>query len=77
MQARLLPTGDLHVTVTDHGRWRHVAPEDRTTTRGRGLQLIEALSDDVAIAREPTGTTVQMRFGDCTLLAEDGYATSA
>jgi serine/threonine-protein kinase RsbW len=76
MQAQFFE-GDLRVTIADYGRWREVAPKDRSTTRGRGLHLMEALSDDVAIAREPNGTTVQLRFGDCTLISEDGFATSA
>ncbi|MCT7657292.1 ATP-binding protein [Mycobacterium deserti] len=76
MRAHLYPDGDLRVTIADHGRWREVEP-DRLTTRGRGLQLMEALSDDVSISRERTGTTVDLRFGNCGLAPEDGFATSA
>src|SRR5918997_4358426 len=43
MQAHFHADGDLGVTIVDHGRWREVAP-DRLTTRGRGLQLMEALA---------------------------------
>lgn len=77
MQAFLYADGSLDVTVADHGRWREVAPEDRCTTRGRGLQLMRALSDDISIDRQPTGTTVHLRFVECSLASEDGFANSA
>lgn len=77
MQVRYAADGDLCVTITDHGRWRDVAPEDRCTTRGRGLQLMRALADDVDITRASSGTTVRLRFADCPLISEEACATPA
>lgn len=46
------------MTVRDHGVWRDIpAPGER----GRGLDLIRAVVDDLAIDRTPSGTRVTMR----------------
>src|SRR5690349_1983782 len=37
--------GTLLVDVSDHGTWRHVDPESQPNTRGRGIPLMRALSD--------------------------------
>lgn len=50
--------GDVVVVrVRDHGRWHEGAGGDR----GRGLPLMQALVDDVAIDPRATGTTVTLR----------------
>ncbi len=48
----------IEVTVRDHGRWR----ASRSTAQGRGLPLIEAVCDKLAIDRTNTGTTVTMTW---------------
>ena len=49
--------GFVNLRVRDYGNWR--AP--RGEHRGRGLQLIEALMEDVEIVRGDRGTEVRMR----------------
>jgi serine/threonine-protein kinase RsbW len=48
----------IEVRVADHGVWRS-APGD--LARGRGLQLIRQVMDEVNIVRGASGTTVTMR----------------
>jgi PAS domain S-box-containing protein len=48
---------DVVVHVRDRGRWRDGSSGDR----GRGLPLMRALMDDVAIDARPSGTTVSLR----------------
>jgi anti-sigma regulatory factor (Ser/Thr protein kinase) len=43
--------------VSDTGGWR----EPRKTDRGRGLELMRALMDDVELEAGDDGTTVRMR----------------
>ena len=52
--------GALQVSVSDHGRWRHPRPDD---SRGRGLELVRAVIDDIDVERGEGGTTVRMRVG--------------
>jgi anti-anti-sigma factor len=66
------PDGDVEVQVTDFGRWRP-PPADKGH-RGRGLELISALAEDVAFDRPgtrpepgpeasaPAGTRVRFRI---------------
>lgn len=49
------------VAVADKGRWRPATVDPRSS-RGRGLPLIRALSDDVEITTGAAGTTVRMRW---------------
>jgi PAS domain S-box-containing protein len=49
--------GTIEVTVRDHGSWR----PPRESSRGRGLPLMRALMDDVAIEPGSDGTTVTLR----------------
>ena len=46
----------VQITVRDFGAWRESRGEDR----GRGLEIIEAMMDDVEVTRTPRGTTVTM-----------------
>jgi PAS domain S-box-containing protein len=56
--AAVLHDGEVDVTVRDRGRWRdHRPPNDQ----GRGLELIEALMDDVRVESGAEGTTVRLR----------------
>ena len=50
--------GEVEVTVRDHGHWRDQRPPGN---QGRGLELIEALMDDVQLETHPEGTTVRLR----------------
>jgi anti-sigma regulatory factor (Ser/Thr protein kinase) len=43
--------------VRDKGSWR----ERRGAHRGRGLNIIEGLMDDVEVTSEPDGTVIRMR----------------
>ncbi len=56
--AAVLVDGDVEVTVSDRGRWREHRPPSE---QGRGLDLIEALMDEVDVAPRPDGTTVRLR----------------
>jgi anti-sigma regulatory factor (Ser/Thr protein kinase) len=47
----------IHVDVIDGGSWR---PRRDDAMRGRGLDIIEALMDDVRIEGTSTGTRVTM-----------------
>ncbi|GAA3885945.1 SpoIIE family protein phosphatase [Saccharothrix violaceirubra] len=51
---------DLLVTVADGGTWKR-PDENANPHRGRGLPLIRALTDDVRITSDATGTTVELR----------------
>ena len=50
--------GEVDVTVRDRGRWREQRPPG---DQGRGLDLIEALMDDVQVDVQPGGTSVRLR----------------
>ena len=50
------PRGRVTVEISDFGTWR--AP--RGTHRGRGLLLMEGLTDDVEVVRTGEGTTVEL-----------------
>jgi PAS domain S-box-containing protein len=52
-----LVSGELVATVRDRGNWR----ERRGEHRGRGLNIIEKLMDDVNVTAEAEGTVVTMR----------------
>jgi serine phosphatase RsbU (regulator of sigma subunit)/integral membrane sensor domain MASE1/anti-sigma regulatory factor (Ser/Thr protein kinase) len=58
-QFRVEATSDhdtIHITVSDHGRWR----EPRGEHRGHGLLLMRELMDDVEIDHTNHGTTVHL-----------------
>lgn len=50
----------VRVRVTDFGSWK--VPATDPGTRGRGLLLMRAVSDDVDLDGTPAGTTVDMTF---------------
>jgi anti-sigma regulatory factor (Ser/Thr protein kinase) len=56
LRAWTSPGGAVKVAVRDFGNWR--AP--RGQNRGRGLVLMEGLTDDVEVVRADEGTTVEL-----------------
>ena len=56
------PSGEAMVAVRDYGSWR----PPRGANRGRGLMLMEGLTDSVEVVRGDDGTTVQLsrRLGE-------------
>jgi anti-sigma regulatory factor (Ser/Thr protein kinase) len=69
------PTSDdLTVTVTDEGTWRPPAPRSPDSARGRGIPLMEALSDRVVIEPSDAGTRVCLQWHGITMAgaASDG-----
>lgn len=55
----------IAVCVADFGTWR--TPPTQPTTRGRGLPIMSAMSDDVDLERTSTGTTVRITFALATV----------
>ena len=66
--------GDIVVCVSDHGTWR--IPSSEPSTRGRGLPIIEATSDDVELSRSTSGTTVRITFRTAGAAQECGSRTT-
>jgi anti-sigma regulatory factor (Ser/Thr protein kinase) len=56
VSASMLPSGEAVVAIRDFGTWR----EPRGANRGRGLLLMEGLTDSVDVIRAEEGTTVQL-----------------
>jgi anti-sigma regulatory factor (Ser/Thr protein kinase) len=57
----------LAVSVDDRGRWRQEKPVHyQQQMRGRGIPLMEALADDVAVERTPQGTRVTLTWSGLT-----------
>ncbi|HEX8157068.1 MAG TPA: SpoIIE family protein phosphatase [Solirubrobacteraceae bacterium] len=54
----VLRDGEVDVIVRDRGRWRSKRPP---SDQGRGLELIDALMDDVQLETAADGTTVRLR----------------
>lgn len=52
--------GTVTVTVTDYGRWR--PPSQDATSRGRGLRLIQGLTQQSKVTPSRRGTTVAMIY---------------
>lgn len=48
----------LHLTITDAGSWK--PKESGYTHRGRGIQIMQALMEDVSIVPDNTGTIVRL-----------------
>ena len=51
---------DIRVRVVDHGNWK--TPSGDTRLRGRGLPMMDAVSESVSVEWAPSGTAVDMRF---------------
>ena len=49
------------VSVTDHGRWKPPTGGAQSW-RGRGLQIIERVSQEFELCQHPRGTTLAMRW---------------
>ena len=49
---------EIVVTIGDFGRWR----SPRVLDRGRGIPIMQALSDTVRIVRSDAGTSVELRW---------------
>jgi|SRR5947209_6654723 len=59
----------LAVCVDDQGHWRHKVPQPAgglQQFRGRGIPLMHALADEVAIDSTPGGTHVRLTWSDLT-----------
>lgn len=57
----------LAVIVDDRGRWRQKKPvQYQRQMRGRGIPLMEALADDVAIDRTAQGTRITLTWSGLT-----------
>ena len=54
----VLRDGEVEIVVRDRGHWREARPP---SDQGRGLELIDALMDDVALETAPEGTTLRLR----------------
>ena len=50
--------GSVSIDIRDHGRWRPAGPRN---DRGRGLEFMRALMENVDVARSPDGTHVRLR----------------
>ncbi|HEV7421671.1 MAG TPA: SpoIIE family protein phosphatase [Mycobacterium sp.] len=59
VEARIVD-GTIRVRVVDDGNWRK--PSGDTRLRGRGLPMMDAISESVYVRRAPTGTTIDLRF---------------
>jgi serine phosphatase RsbU (regulator of sigma subunit)/anti-sigma regulatory factor (Ser/Thr protein kinase) len=56
LQARATGDGGVKIAIRDFGNWR----PPRGTHRGRGLQLMEGLTDGVEVVRSDEGTTIEL-----------------
>ena len=54
----VLQDGEVEIVVRDRGHWREERPP---SDQGRGLELIDALMDDVQLETAPGGTTMRLR----------------
>ncbi|MEA2155228.1 MAG: hypothetical protein QOE11_1368 [Solirubrobacteraceae bacterium] len=54
----VLNDGEVDITVRDRGHWRDQRPP---SDQGRGLDLIDALMDDVQLETSPEGTVIRLR----------------
>ena len=56
-----IDAGRVEILVRDHGHWR--PPDADPGDRGRGLDIMRAVMDDVEIVRGAGGTTARMSLG--------------
>jgi serine/threonine-protein kinase RsbW len=52
----------LSACISDRGTWRTRQVEPAPRTRGRGIPLMETLSDDATIEPSKSGTTVRLEW---------------
>lgn len=52
----------LTVTILDRGVWRTLGPSSNDRSRGRGIPLMTALSDDASIKTSSRGTLVSLMW---------------
>jgi anti-sigma regulatory factor (Ser/Thr protein kinase) len=64
-------THSIHVEVIDSGQWQN-GPEEAFAECGRGLQIVEALSDRVTFLPMAVGTRVQV---DLCIASGDRHAS--
>lgn len=62
--------GTLNVEVVDHGRWR--PPAERPETGGRGIGLMNAMTDAMLIHFDDRGSRVLLRHRTSARSAPDG-----
>lgn len=55
-------TQTLTACISDRGQWRQRQTEPAPRTRGRGIPLMETLSDDAKIEPSSSGTTVRLEW---------------
>ena len=76
LHAEFEPTaGTLTVTIVDRGCWRERAPGYANKARGRGIPLMEALTDRWDIDRSPEGTQVRLVWTGISCAPEPTAAT--
>ncbi len=69
VQASYLPAEqNLTVHICDRGTWRERQTDPAPRTRGRGIPLMEALSDRATIETSPTGTRVRLEWNGINAL---------
>lgn len=56
----------LTACISDRGTWRQRQVEPAPRTRGRGIPLMETLSDDATIEPSKSGTTVRLEWRGIT-----------
>ncbi|BBY60279.1 ATP-binding protein [Mycolicibacterium sarraceniae] len=61
----------LTITIADQGRWRESTPANQSRSRGRGIPLMRALSDDLTIDSSALGTTMCLRFEHIYVIRRD------
>ncbi|MBO0676084.1 ATP-binding protein [Mycolicibacterium sp. S2-37] len=59
-------SGTLTVNIVDRGSWREKTAELADRARGRGIPLMEALTDQAKIDKSPGGTRVQLQWTGIT-----------
>jgi len=57
-----LGTTKLSVTVADEGAWRSSDPATSGPRRGRGIPLMQALTDQATVDSSQAGTTVRLEW---------------
>ncbi|MBO0679907.1 ATP-binding protein [Mycolicibacterium sp. S2-37] len=77
LQATHRDPDSLIITVADRGEWRISDATNKTLSRGRGIPLMQALSDRVDIHASSEGTQVHLRFDHCPRRVGDQSRISA